>query len=375
MDVLLQKKEVQILLSAFPNSEETIKFVGGCVRDSLMNLPIHDYDLATSYTPDEIVSYAESKGLVAIRTGNPHDTIMVLVNGFPFEITSLCADEDPLDCEEKFSTIEVGTKDWVADAKRRDLTINAIYMNEKGEIFDPCGGLPDLKNGVVQFNGDPRQRIKVDLRMWRYFRFYALFAKQRPSENTLKAIKEYKCELKEISNILIRQEFLKMLKIGPLLKAVELMHETGVIQLILQHNNVSEKFKSLIRLEDELKLVSHHLARFYALIDGDFKKLPKLMKLYKFSLKDTKFLKALHRNISEEHDVRLRLHFQGKDITLAWFMLTSNDKSLLKYIQEWEPKTFYLTGKDLIEEGIKPGKELGKELRRREEEWILEFPL
>ncbi len=145
------------------------RVVGGAVRNSLMGLPVSDIDIATTLTPDAVTERAKASGSKAIPTGIEHGTVTLVIEGKPFEVTTLRTDveTDGRRAKVAFST------DWQADAERRDLTINALYMNSKGEVVDLVGGLGDIEKRNIRFIGDAATRIAEDyLRILRFFRFF-----------------------------------------------------------------------------------------------------------------------------------------------------------------------------------------------------------
>jgi len=171
---------------------------------------INDIDIATSLTPIELTNIFTKKNVYFIETGIAHGTITVVINEIKFEITTLRKD---VSTDGRHANVEF-ISDWEMDAKRRDFTINAIYSDLKGEIYDPLGGLTDLKNGIVKFIGDPNERIKEDyLRILRYFRFYTQYSKHKHDIVTIKAIKKNLDGIRKISKERILDEFSKILNL------------------------------------------------------------------------------------------------------------------------------------------------------------------
>ena len=169
------------------NKSNKLKFVGGCVRKLLNKEMVNDIDIATSLTPSELKNILIEKKVFFIETGIAHGTITVVINKIKFEITTLRKDVSTNGRHAKVEFIS----DWETDAKRRDFTINAIYADLEGEIYDPLDGLTDLKNGIVKFIGDPNKRIKEDyLRILRYFRFYTQYSKHKHDIVTIQSIKK-----------------------------------------------------------------------------------------------------------------------------------------------------------------------------------------
>lgn len=150
-----------------------VRIVGGAVRNALMGLPVVDIDMATTLTPDVVVARAKAAGIKAVPTGIEHGTVTLVIDGEGFEVTTLRRD---VETNGRHAQVAFGT-DWQTDAERRDLTINALYADEKGEIIDLIYGLPDIETGTVRFIGDAATRISEDyLRILRFFRFLPIMA-------------------------------------------------------------------------------------------------------------------------------------------------------------------------------------------------------
>ena len=169
--VLQNIKEAQIIFSSLDEvgKNSKVKFVGGCVRKALLGEDIDDIDLATSLEPHEVKKKLSEKGIKVIDTGISHGTITAILNKKKLEITTLRKD---ISTDGRHANV-IFTQDWEQDASRRDFTINAIYTDIEGRIFDPFNGISDLQNGKIKFIGSPEKRIQEDyLRILRYFRFF-----------------------------------------------------------------------------------------------------------------------------------------------------------------------------------------------------------
>ena len=206
-------KEAKSIFSALENQDKSNKlmFVGGCVRKLLNKESVNDIDIATNLTPVELKNILTKKNMYFIETGIAHGTITVVINEIKFEITTLRKD---VSTDGRHANVEF-ISDWEMDAKRRDFTINAIYADLEGEIYDPLGGSKDLKNGIVKFIGDPNERIKEDyLRILRYFRFYTQYSKHKHDIATIQAIKKNLNGIRKISKERILDELFKILNLN-----------------------------------------------------------------------------------------------------------------------------------------------------------------
>ncbi|MHA1597391.1 MAG: CCA tRNA nucleotidyltransferase, partial [Alphaproteobacteria bacterium] len=184
------------------------RFVGGCVRDGVLKRPVNDIDIATPETPERVMELMEQAGIKAIPTGIDHGTITVVNPPLHFEVTTLRVDTQS---HGRHATVDF-TTDWLADARRRDFTINTLSCNIDGDIYDLLGGLDDLGNRWVRFVGVARERIEEDiLRLLRYFRFYATFGNPPPDKAALAACRQLAPRLKELSAERVRDELLRIL--------------------------------------------------------------------------------------------------------------------------------------------------------------------
>ena len=206
-------KEAKSIFSALENQDKSNKlmFVGGCVRKLLNKESVNDIDIATNLSPDELKNILRENNINFIETGIAHGTITVVINKIKFEITTLRKD---VSTDGRHANVEF-ISDWEMDAKRRDFTINAIYSDLKGAIYDPLDGLKDLKNGIVKFIGDPNKRIREDyLRILRYFRFYTQYSNHQHDIEIIQAIKKNLNGIRKISKERILDELFKILNLN-----------------------------------------------------------------------------------------------------------------------------------------------------------------
>jgi poly(A) polymerase len=206
-------EEAKSIFSALENQDKSNKlmFVGGCVRKLLNKELVNDIDIATNLSPDELKNILRENNINFIETGIAHGTITVVINKIKFEITTLRKD---VSTDGRHANVEF-ISDWEMDAKRRDFTINAIYSDLKGAIYDPLDGLKDLKNGIVKFIGDPNKRIREDyLRILRYFRFYTQYSNHQHDIEIIQAIKKNLNGIRKISKERILDELFKILNLN-----------------------------------------------------------------------------------------------------------------------------------------------------------------
>ena len=219
-------------------------FVGGCVRDLISNREILDVDFATSLTPDKIKRKLEASNIEYDNSFENYGSIKIRLNEKSFEVNTLRKDFDQ---DGRHSEV-IFTQDWRQDALRRDFTINAIYCDINGRIYDPFKGVDDLNNGIIRFIGDPVKRIQQDyLRALRYFRFFIQFSKVNYDEYVINCIRKNQDNIENLSKAKLIEEFRKILLSG---KAFKLFQDSFVKDLYL---SVYRGIKYLTRLEFDRK--------------------------------------------------------------------------------------------------------------------------
>ncbi|MEL7211226.1 MAG: CCA tRNA nucleotidyltransferase [Pseudomonadota bacterium] len=237
----LQSPTAQQVIALLTDAGHQAYFVGGCVRNALLDVPVTDLDLATDAVPETVLSLAEKASLKAIPTGLDHGTVTVIAEGTPFEITTFRKD---VETDGRHATVAF-TSDIVEDACRRDFTMNALYAKGDGTVVDPLGGLPDLQAGRLRFIDDASQRIREDyLRILRFFRFHAWYADADDGFDPegLAACAALSDGLNGISKERIGSEMLKLLAAsdpGPSLGA---MQQTGVLAQVLPGSDPKAAF-------------------------------------------------------------------------------------------------------------------------------------
>jgi tRNA nucleotidyltransferase/poly(A) polymerase len=329
------------------------RLVGGCVRDALLGRPCADIDLAINVPPEQ-ATYVFSNAKV-IPTGASHGTITVITNdGTQFEITSLRQDV----CTDGRHAIVEYTTDWKKDAARRDFTINALYADQNGQIYDYFGGISDLEHGIIRFIGDPTARINEDyLRILRFYRFALRFGHcDQLDQPSLQAVKAQVQKLEFLSKERVQSELLKILADKDPLK---------ILQMMIDVFNVL--FGGPPDLTSELLTgIAPPLLRLFALYPHDSTIFRHKLKL---SRNQMKFLTAMTvlKDIRFTPETLLNIRLtHGDNVALGWFnWATSNP---LDFFDEQAP-AFPLTGRDLISEDMMPGPALGKLLQQCQEWW------
>ncbi len=347
------------VLVALAGKGATPRFVGGCVRDGLLGNPSTDLDIAVDQVPDDNMRLLRSAGVQVVPTGLKHGTITAICHDQPFEITTLRVDAESFGRHAKVAF----TADWVRDAARRDFTINAIYADGTGDLFDPLGGIEDLVAGRVRFVGDAARRIEEDkLRILRFFRFQARFARGGPDQEALVACTAAAPGIGGLSGERVRDEFLNILALPEPEQCLSLMARCGVLQQILPDGFVLEHLDRpdddpVRRLATIAKSGAEALARRLCLSNQQAGRLQFLMS------PPAKFRPGLLRT-----DLRRLIYDHGAE-AIRDLAQQQGDFVTVAQVEALAPPPFPLSGRDAIAAGIGPGPDVGILLRAVEHEW------
>ncbi|MBY3594647.1 CCA tRNA nucleotidyltransferase [Rhizobium bangladeshense] len=370
------------------------RVVGGAVRNSLMGLPVSDIDIATTLTPEIVMERAAVAGVKAVPTGLQHGTVTLVVDGKPFEVTTLRTDveTDGRRAKVAFST------DWKADAERRDLTINALYADANGEVVDLVGGLADIETRNIRFIGDAARRIAEDhLRILRFFRFFAYYGSGRPDAEGLKACAAARAKLKTLSAERVWSELRKLLGAADPGRALLWMRQVAVLTEILPESERwgIDAIPSLVATEKALGWAPDPLLRLAAIVPPDPVRLGALAARLKLSNAEAATLKAwamtapvndelspaaferlLYRNGPDAIVTRLKLALgvaRGKaEVDLGEMARSARLGKLLDQATTWKKPQFPVNGGDVIAAGIASGPRVGELLAVLENQWVEE---
>lgn len=348
-------------------ADHALYVVGGCVRNALMGVPVTDVDLATDARPEVVMAAAEAAGLNAIPTGIEHGTVTVVSDGIGHEITTYRAD---IETDGRRAVVRFSdTMD--EDAQRRDFTMNALYADRTGQVFDPTGrGLDDLAKRHVRFIGDPGARITEDyLRILRYFRFFAWYGKQDDGidADTLAAMAEHADGLEGLSRERIGAEVMKLLAAPNPSQALGSMEQSGLLARILPGAATGTLFH-LIALEDAAGATSDPTRRLAALapmVEPDALRLSRQTARQLSTLTDA----ASGTAGSAELGYRLGLE-AGLDAMLLRHAMFGMpwDAMIEPVVAKGASATFPIAASDI--QPTFEGKALGDELKRLESVWI-----
>ncbi|CAO3355450.1 CCA tRNA nucleotidyltransferase [Azospirillum melinis] len=242
------------------------RFVGGCVRDAWLGRPVKDIDIATHAPPERVMELLEAAGIRVIPTGLAHGTVTALCGGKPYEITTLRRDVENFG---RHARVEF-TDDWIEDAARRDLTMNAMSCTPDGAMFDPFGGLADLAAGHVRFVGEARRRIEEDvLRLLRFFRFHAHYGRGEPDAEAMAACRDLAPRLPTLSGERVRGELFRLLTAPCAASVWRLMMGQGIMVHLLPEAMDTDRLERLIAVERDLGLTPEPTRRLAAVLDSD----------------------------------------------------------------------------------------------------------
>lgn len=383
----------KIMLQAWMIAPETVRvmdalhddggdarFVGGCVRDALVNRKVIDIDIATPLKPEEVIDRLTRHKIDYAPTGLKHGTVTAIADGKPFEVTTLRRDVLTFGRHAEVAY----TDDWQTDASRRDFTINAMFATREGDIFDPFGGIADLRLGRVVFVGDPEKRIQEDvLRILRFFRFYAYFGKGAPDAAALEACAKLAHLIPKLSAERIRQETLKTFDADAIPAVWRLMMENGIATHFLPEATNIAALERLVDLEARYDNAGRALQRLAVVLDTTLEGLRRTLQGLRLSAAQAT---ALFKMVSGDPDissdmsmeaVRRVVYHQGNDMTRSLLLLfaakTQDEKGLPERFQmatAFRAPVFPVTGADVVKIGWPPGPRVGEVLKALEDWWV-----
>ena len=366
------------------SAESEIRYVGGCIRKIIKNERVDDIDLATNLEPKQVCDALSKKDIKYYETGAEHGTITAIIDEYLFEITSLRKD---IQTDGRHAKVEF-SKNWKEDASRRDFTINSIYSDKDGNLFDPYNGKKDLENGFINFIGNTDVRIKEDyLRILRYLRFFINYSKQPHNPETIRKLKINIGGISKLSKERLLDELRKIVSLTTLEK---ISKDRLILDLISVIFPELKNIKMFSKLNENQKIF---------LIDTDFIFLISLMIvdgtdnvdyfLYKFNIskKNQKRIKIIdeffkenkNKNTFSEKNMNKIFYYNGRQAVidiLQFRIITAKkfDKKLIELIKLYKDKISPImpVGANVLmtKYKIPEGKQLGLKLKIIEEEWV-----
>ena len=383
---LKKKYEIKKIFNIFSNDLNNcqIRFIGGCVRKALSNENIDDIDLAVDLTPEEVKLILKNNNIKFFETGIEHGTITAKINNEKLEITSLRRD---IKSYGRHADVEF-TKKWYEDAARRDFSINCIYADLEGNLYDPFEGKKDLKNGKVKFIGNAENRIREDyLRVLRYIRFFLDYSNQPHDLDIQKKILKNISGINKISKERLLNELEKIFKSKNIFKINDDEFLVKILNLVFPELKNIHLLEKLNDQALEILQSKDFLFWLSILIIDETDNTDYFLYKYKLSNNDKKRVKFLYQNYPKlsdnnffsEKNFHKLVYYNDKSlvIDLIDFKICVSKKDIKKMIKlkkliiETNKPIFPIKAKNLIDEyNLKEGRELGTKLKKIEDVWV-----
>ena len=378
--------EVDKLFNAINSysDESELRYVGGCIRKIINKEKIDDIDLATNLTPVDVSQALKKNNINFYETGIEHGTITAVINNQKFEITSLRKD---VVTDGRHAKIEF-SKDWKEDASRRDFSINSIYSDKEGNLFDPYEGRKDILAGKIKFIGEAEKRIKEDyLRIVRYVRFFLKYSKNKHDPRIIKKIKINLEGIKKLSSERLLDELRKIIRSNGL-EHISKDKESGeLLRLIFPQILKMNSFEKLNEISKKIYLEADFPFLLAVMIIDKTDNADYFMYKFNISKKDQKRIKYLdnfykskvNKNTFTEKNLVKKLYFDGKVpvLDILNFKILTNKKidqkiiDLKNILENKDLPKFPIETKNLMQEyDLVEGKTLGKKLKLLEEFWV-----
>jgi len=374
---------VQAVFAVLGRDGDEVRIVGGAVRNALLGVEVVEIDFATTATPDLVAARAEAAGFKAVSTGVEHGTLTLVVDGRGFEVTTLRKD---IETDGRRAVVKFG-RDWLADARRRDFTVNALYVDAGGVVLDPLGGYGDLVAGRIRFIGAPEERIAEDrLRILRFFRFHAQYGTGELDRAGLSASIRGRNGIRSLSAERIGREMCRLVVAGGALPVVEAMQDAGILPIVLGGVGYPAPFRRLQESEaatGATAMVPLRLAALGCRIDEDVARLADRLRLSNAERDRMRaavnaidgFLDSPDRRQARRILYRLgdQTYRDAAALGFSWGVGAADDPSwrgLLALPNEWRAPTFPLAGRDVIAQTRIRGPAVGALIKELEAWWI-----
>ncbi len=383
---ITQVTSVCKVFEAINNFNETseVRYVGGCIRNIIKKEEVDDIDLATNLMPTEICKALKKNNINFYKTGKDHGTITAIIGDQKYEITTLRKD---VSTDGRHAKVEFSL-DWKDDSNRRDFSINAIYSDRDGNLFDPHNGKKDLENGTVKFIGNAEERIQEDyLRILRYLRFFLNYSNNQHELDIFKSIKRNIGGISKLSSERLVEEFKKLTNSNGFIKLFNDKESLELIEIIFPQLKNLQSFKKLnAYAKKNLSKIDFILLISLLIIDGTDNADYFLYK-FKISNKDQKRIKFIdnfykqkvHTNYFTKKNLNKIFYFNGRQavtdiISFKLFISKKLEKKLVKLIDYYNNKTLPTlpVGANTLmsKYNIPEGKVLGNKLKMIEEIWV-----
>ena len=383
---ITQETSAHKVFEAINNFNETseVRYVGGCIRKIIKKEEVDDIDLATNLIPTEVCNALKKNNINFYETGIDHGTITAIIGDQKYEITTLRKD---VSTDGRHAKVEFSL-DWKDDSNRRDFSINAIYSDKDGNLFDPHNGKKDLENGTVKFIGNPEERIQEDyLRILRYLRFFLNYSNNKHELEIFRTIKRNIGGISKLSSERLLEEFKKLTKSDGFIKLFKDKESLELIEIIFPQLKNLQSFKKLnAYAQKNLSKIDFILLISLLIIDGTDNADYFLYK-FKISNKDQKRIKFVDNfykqkvniNYFTEKNLNKIFYFNGRQavtdiISFKLFISKKLEKKLVKLLDFYNNKTLPTlpVGANILmsKYNIPEGKVLGNKLKMIEEIWV-----
>ncbi len=371
------------VLAVLDHAGEEARVVGGAVRNVLFGQTPDEVDIATTAVPDTVIERARAAGFKAVPTGIDHGTVTVIVDGQPFEVTTLRKDVETYGRKAK---VAFG-RDWKADAERRDFTMNALSVDRAGAIFDYVGGLADIDARRVRFIGDPARRIAEDyLRILRFFRFHATYGHGAPDPAGLAACIAARDGLAQLSRERVRLETLKLLRAEHATPTLAVMAEAGLLEAVLGGVPLLASFENTCKVERAVGIEGDPVRRLGALAVSVVEDAERLWQRLRLTNSEHARLISMGEGWSQvspaqgEAAARELLYRLGSDyfvdrVLVAWARSPAGAsdsawRDLATLPVRWTAPKFPLRAQHFTSRGVEKGPRLGAILAAADVAWL-----
>ncbi|MDA9605552.1 CCA tRNA nucleotidyltransferase [Candidatus Pelagibacter sp.] len=374
------------IFEAINNYSESseVRYVGGCIRKVIKKETVDDIDLATNLKPDEVCEALKNKDINFYETGIDHGTVTAIIDKHRYEITSLRKDikTDGRRAKVQFSL------DWKEDAARRDFSINSIYSDGEGNLFDPNNGKKDLDEGSINFIGDTEDRIKEDyLRILRYIRFFINYSDNKHKPETIKIIKKNIDGISKLSSDRLLDELKKLTKSNGFIKLFKDKESLELIEIIFPQLKNLKRFKKLNSYANDNLFKIDFIFLLSLMIIDETDNTDYFFYKFNISKKDQKRLKLINlfykekitiKNFTEKNLNKI-FYFNGKQtvcdiINFKLFTSSKVEKKLIKLMKTYQDKVISAMPVEanllMNKYNIPEGKILGSKLKMIEEIWV-----
>ena len=368
----------------FYSSDSEIRYVGGCIRKLLNNEKVDDIDLATNLEPDKVCESLKKNNINYYKTGIKHGTITAIIDNYKFEITTLRED---VSTDGRHATVKF-SKDWRNDASRRDFTINSIYSDNEGNLFDPFNGKNDLEKGIINFIGNVNDRIQEDyLRILRYLRFFLNYSKVKHNLEIIRKLKMNIGGVSILSKERLLDELKKISKLNTLEKLSKDKHSLDLILLIFPELKNIKLFTNLDLNKKKFLEKVDFIFYLSLLIIDESDNADYFLYKYNISKKDQKRIKIIDNFFKEKiniktfttNNINKFFYYNGKEavIDILTFKIIKSkkfDQIIFDLINHYKNKPMPVMpiGADVLMKKymIPEGKLLGDKLKTIEQEWV-----